>query len=245
MDKIKKAAMFSKSWILHILFPRVCFHCKADMPRTESALLCENCRKDLKQPEGVLCKRCGLPLKDGGAYCYDCGRKAKANFKCSFIRSSLRFTPPSRALVHAFKYEKYMHISKFFASLMYKTLKNNPEFFEADLLIPVPIHRSKLRSRGFNQAELLARDLSLLSDIPFKNVLQRSAKTKSQTSLGRKERKENIKDAFICTDKGAVKKKAVIVIDDVCTTTATLEECAKVLRKAGAREVLALTALRE
>ena len=128
---------------------------------------------------------------------------------------------------------------------MHKVYQQNPEFFEADLLVPVPIHKSRLRERGFNQALLLARDLGRMAAVPHAEILARKLKTKSQTSLGRKDRLENIKDAFICIDKRAVKGKAIILIDDVCTTTATLEECARTLRKAGAREVLALTALRE
>ena len=199
--------------------------------------------KELKPVSGLICRRCGLPLKDGGTYCRNC-RKNK-NFNCSFIRSSLQFTPVSRALVHAFKYGGYVHLSAFFAPLMHKTLRQNPEYFEAEWLVPVPIHASKKRERGFNQSHLLARDLSRLCGVPCAPLLARKVKTKSQTSLKREERLKNIKEVFICPDKTAVKGSAIILIDDVCTTSATLEECARMLKKVGAREVLALTALRE
>ena len=79
----------------------------------------------------------------------------------------------------------------------------------------------------------------------LRELLVREVKTRSQTSLGRKERLENVKEAFACAAAAAVRRRAIILIDDVCTTSATLEECARVLRKAGAREVLAITALRE
>ncbi len=112
-------------------------------------------------------------------------------------------------------------------------------------MTPVPIHTRRLRERGFNQAFLLAKELSKLNGVEVNDILIRTRKTKSQTSLGRAERKENIKDAFALKAGADVKGKAFILIDDVCTTGATLEECARILKENGAREVLALTALRE
>ena len=230
---------------MHLFFPRTCFCCGRDIPIGESALLCRSCGAALKRAEGLLCQRCGLPLKSGGAYCFHCRGGKAAKYKCSYIRSSLLFNEPSRALIHAFKYEKYIDIARFFAPLMYKTYKENPPYFEAEFMAPVPIHSRRLRKRGFNQALLLARELSKYNGLEVKDILVRKKKTKTQTSLGRAARKENIKEAFALKDKTCVKGKAFILIDDVCTTGATLEECARVLKENGAREVLALTALRE
>lgn len=230
---------------LHIFFPRTCFCCGRDIPFKNPALLCKTCTEKLEPVEGLVCQRCGLPLKSGGAHCFNCRGGKAAKYKCSYIRSALCFNEPSRALVHAFKYEKYVCAAKFFAPLMYKTFKANPPYFEAELIVPVPIHKSRLRKRGFNQALLLAEELSKYVNIPTEDILLRARRTKSQTALNRVERKENIKDAFALKEGAKVKGKAVILIDDVCTTGATLEECARVLKKAGAREVLALTALRE
>ncbi len=214
------------------------------MARGDDNLLCPSCKADLK-PIDLCCLRCGLPLKDGGAHCHNCKGSKAGGFRCSFIRSSLEFTRPSRALVHAFKYEGYINIAPFFIALMHKTYLKNPQYFEADLLVPVPIHKSRLKERGFNQAELLARGLSALTDTPCLEVLTRDLKTKSQTSLDKKGRLENVKGVFSCKDKEQVKGKAIILIDDVCTTGATFEECARVLKQNGAREVLGLSALRE
>lgn len=245
MTKYTDLALKAKNFLLYILFPRTCFGCGTDMPRRDGNLLCDNCRKDLRPIKGLICKRCGLPLKYGGAYCYDCRGNKAEKFKCSFIRSALHFTPAARSLIHAFKYEKYIHISKFFISVLHKTYLENPEYFEADCLVPVPIHKSRMKSRGFNQSFLLAEGLGKLIDVPCAELIIRTVKTKSQTALRRYERLENIKSAFKCPDVKAVKGKAIILIDDVCTTSATLEECSRVLKEAGAREVLALTALRE
>lgn len=235
----------ARDLFLHILFPRTCFCCGRDIPRSNPALLCRDCSKKLEPADGLVCRRCGLPLKNGGAYCFNCRGGKAAKYKCSFIRSSLVFNAPSRALIHSFKYEKYIDIAKFFAALMYKTYKENPPYFEAEFMTPVPIHFRRLRKRGFNQALLLAKELSVHNGLEVKDILIRTRKTKSQTSLGRNARKENIKDAFALKAGAEVKGRAFILIDDVCTTGATLEECARVLKRYGAREVLALTALRE
>jgi len=235
-----------KNFLLYIFFPRTCFCCGVDMPRKDANPLCQNCRTDLTPLDNTLvCRRCGLPLPDGGAHCYNCRGSKAAKYKCSFIRSSLKFTPASRALVHALKYQKYIQAADFFVPFLHKTYLNNPEYLEADFIVPVPIHKSRLKERGFNQSLLLARGLSARCGVPCEELLIRKIKTKSQTSLGRDKRLDNIKEAFEVAKGVNVKRKAVILIDDVCTTGATLEECAKTLKAAGAREVLAITALRE
>ena len=242
---MKKLILKIKNFILYLLFPRTCFNCAKDLPLEEQGFLCKDCLKILKKPGPFICQRCGLTLKDGGAHCFNCrGTKAK-HFKCSLIRSALDFNEASRALIHGLKYEKYINIAKFFAPLMQKTLLENPQMLEAEYFVPVPIHKKRFKKRGFNQAEVLARELSILTDIPYLNALERIKNTKSQTKLTKKQRAENIKEAFICPHPKAIKKKAIILIDDVCTTSATLEECAKVLTKAGAREVYALCATKE
>ncbi len=242
---MKKFLIKIKNIILHLLFPRTCFCCGIDLPLENKGFLCKDCLKKLKKPGPIICQRCGITLKDGGAHCFNCrGTKAK-HFKCSLIRSALDFNEPSRALIHGLKYEKHINIAKFLAPLMQKTLLENPDFLEAEYFVPVPIHKKRFKKRGFNQSEILARELSSLTDIPTLNALVRIKNTKSQTKLTKKERAENIKEAFTCTMPSEIKKKAVILIDDVCTTGATLEECAKVLKKAGAREVYALCATKE
>ena len=242
---MKKFLIKIKNILLHLLFPKTCFCCGIDLPLENKGFLCSDCLKKLKKPGPIICQRCGITLKDGGAHCFNCrGSKAK-HFKCSLIRSALDFNEPSRALIHGLKYEKYTNIAKFLTPLMQKTLLENPDFLEAEYFVPVPIHKKRLKKRGFNQSEILARELSALTNIPVLPALIRIKNTKSQTKLTKKERAENIKEAFVCSCPKEIKKKAIILIDDVCTTGATLEECAKVLKKAGAREVYALCATKE
>ena len=231
--------------IISFFLPRTCFCCGEDL-KTKS-LLCEDCFKKIEPVKGMLCRRCGVMLKSGGKYCHNCRGSKASKYKCSFIRSALQFNDPTRALVHAFKYEKYLNIAPYFAEVMYRTFRKYPEYREATFLVPVPIYKSRQRKRGFNQAEVLANHLSQICGIPVLNALVRTKNTESQTKLTREERKQNILDAFALAKgmESQIDKQALILIDDVCTTSATLEECARVLKAAGAREVLALTALRE
>ncbi len=231
--------------ILSFFLPRTCFCCGADL-KTKT-ILCTNCFKKIEPVKGMLCQRCGVMLKSGGKHCRNCRGSKASKYKCSFIRSALQFNEPTRALVHAFKYEKYLNIAPYFAEVMYKTFRKYPEYREAAFLVPVPIHKSRQRKSGFNQVEVLAQHLGKICSIPVLNALVRTKNTESQTKLSREQRKENILGAFALAKgvEGEIKGQAIILIDDVCTTSSTLEECACVLKSAGAREVLALTALRE
>lgn len=114
----------------------------------------------------------------------------------------------------------------------------------ADVIVPVPLHASRLRERGYNQAALLARELAQRAEIALnERTLVRKRATAPQVELSAKERRENVHDAFCCSDDGLAEKH-VLLVDDVCTTGATLEACAIALRKSGARSVQALTLAR-
>ena len=114
----------------------------------------------------------------------------------------------------------------------------------ADVVVPVPLHATRLRERGYNQAALLARELAQRAELPVnERTLVRKRATAPQVELGARERRENMHDAFGCSD-GALAEKRVLLIDDVCTTGATLEACAIALRESGAHSVQALTLAR-
>ena len=110
----------------------------------------------------------------------------------------------------------------------------------ADMVVPVPLHHTRRRSRGFNQAEELAQHLGL----PLRRALRRSRATRPQTDLPAAQRHANVRDAFVRARRADVTGLCVLLVDDVCTTGATLEACARVLKQAGARQVRAITAAR-
>lgn len=234
---IKEAALFT-------LFPKTCYHCNADLKMGEGGVLCQKCAGKVVKPGPLICKRCGAVLKYGGAFCYDCrGAKARA-YKCRMVRSAVVFNEPVRSLVHAFKYNGHTHIADYFSSLLLNAFKENKEFGASDIIVPVPLHRLRRNSRGYNQSALLARRLAGSAGVGYgENILIKTKRTKSQAKLKKAQRRENVRGAFEV--KQDVKGKVILLIDDVATTTMTLEACAAALKEAGAKRVYALTLARE
>lgn len=242
----------SKFWpalrdgVLHVLLPNTCCACRRDLPwRTEEAL-CASCRSQVKGVGTLYCLRCGKPLPDGGAHCYQCRGSKARQFKCSLIRSAVVFGPQVRGVIHCFKYADQPHRAAYLAQWMHKHWTDYPELAGAELLIPVPLHRKKRKARGYNQSELLAQALGPMLQLPVDSIsLVRSRNTPSQTQFGREGRLKNMDGAFTCVRPDAVRGKTILLIDDVATTGATLEGCARALKAAGARRVMAYTLARE
>jgi len=235
-----------KKILWHVFFPNTCYSCRRDLSPETTEPLCTSCLKAIKDVGPLYCQRCGKPLPDGGAHCYQCrGTKGKI-FKCKIIRSSVVFGPQIRSLVHAFKYADQSYLANFLATLMARYWAIYPELAESQILVPVPLHRKKLRKRGYNQAELLAVALAEKRNLPVNTqLLRRVRNTPSQTRFGREGRLKNMSGAFECVLPKEVKGKIILLIDDVATTGATLEGCAEALKKAGAKKVMAYTLARE
>lgn len=231
---------------LHFFFPRVCVACGEDLPWNEDGFLCDVCRDQLKHPGPLICQRCGVELKSGGAHCFACRGSKGASYKCKCIRSAFVFNTSSRALIHALKYQGADYVAPFMGRLMALRYKEIPDLSQPDLVIPVALFRTRQRKRGYNQSELLARTFATEMLLALDTTsLVRTRDTVSQTELGRKGRLENMTGAFTCVNPKAVKGKTILLIDDVATTGATLEGCAIALRQAGARRVEAYTFARE
>ncbi len=161
----------------------------------------------------------------------------------SAIRSVFRFEGTVRVAVHELKYRNLRAIAPSLAAYMSTYMGEwDPK---PDLLVPVPMHSRHRHRRGYNQAELLARALARSQGLPISPALKRTSGQMSQVRSGSvTERRRNVAGAFICVDE-SISGKRILLIDDVCTTGATLEACATALRAAGASEVLALTVARE
>ena len=182
---------------------------------------------------------CGKPLqREEEEYCQDCGKRD------SFIRQGRgvwlhRGKGPGA--IYRFKYHNKRRYGKVFASEMERHCGKELKRWDIDLIIPVPLHASRKRRRGFNQAEIFAEELSHLTGIPVRNdLLFRIRRTRPQKRLGENERRQNLQGAF------AVKKTQslpsnILLIDDIYTTGSTVERCAKMLRLAGAENVYFLT----
>lgn len=150
----------------------------------------------------------------------------------------------ARKAIHSLKYQNLRGLALPLARILAGYLDDN--YIPADVLIPVPLHPRRMRERGYNQSLLLARELGVLMGLPVvDDLLLRIKDTPAQVEASNiRERRDNVVGAFVCQDKG-LKGKRVLIIDDVCTTGATLNSCAIALKKAGAGSVWGLTVARE
>lgn len=231
-------------YLLNVLLPRTCAHCALDLNYLEEQPLCPGCRGNLEPLPKPFCAVCGLPLDDGGRDCYDC--RGAAPRALALARSAFVFNAQLRSAVHAFKYRGRRDMSGFLSREMTLALDRYPELDAYNFSAAVPLHPARLRRRGFNQAELLARGLGERGNIFYlEGAAVRTRDTKSQTTLSKEERRVNMAGAFGVAKPELVKGRNILLVDDVATTLTTLESLAAEFKKAGARNVAAFTLARE
>ncbi|MDE2314528.1 MAG: ComF family protein, partial [Elusimicrobia bacterium] len=224
-----------KGLLLDLLWPQTCAHCRRDLPRGWDQPLCAACLPRLRPVDRPWCARCGVP-HPGAGLCASCRASASA---CRMIRAASLYREASVSLIHAFKYRGRKSAALWAGGCMARAWTRFPELGRPDALVPVPLHRRRLAERGYNQAELLAESLGRGLGIPLmRRGLARLKNTKPQWTLGRKKRLENLAGAF-AADASLFRGLRVLLVDDVCTTGASLEECARALRRAGAQGVSA------
>jgi len=217
--------------IIHWILPSTCLVC--GRPLREGGFLCSECESNLKRHEihGPHCYFCGAPL-GREKICPFCHGKG---LTVDRIAAPYWYREEIVKIVEAFKYNGLKGLHRVMATKMAETIK---KFESIDYLVPIPLHKVRKRERGFSQTELLAQKLSQLTEIPVLKALKRVKNTKSQTALGKRERRENLREAFSLNRKISFTEKCIILlVDDVLTTGATLEEAAKVLKKGGAKRV--------
>ena len=216
-------------------FPRRCVGCGK-----VGGFLCPECLGKLPRLLPPLCPNCGRS-QASGIVCPDCRQRQT---EIDGIRSLFRFDEVIRKAIHQLKYRNLKAISPCLAELLADYLKANPPPGEA--LVGVPLHPRRLRERGYNQSSLLARELGRRIGLPvIEDCLIRVKQAQPQVrAVDVEERRRNVADAFVCRDE-KVEGKQIILIDDVCTSGATLESCAAALKNKGAASVWGLTLARE
>lgn len=227
------------SCLLQWFYPHRCVVCDGVFFLSNREWIHPECRKKLSFAVEPRCFGCGRTLADETAeYCPDCRRRRR-----SFVRNvaALHYNEAARDSVVRFKYHGRQQYAIAYAEEIWRLRKEDILSFKADALIPVPVHRARLLKRGYNQAELLAEELSKLSGIPLRrDVLFRPKKTAAQKALGPEARIRNLQNAFAV--KGSVKGLGtVILVDDIFTTGSTMEACTRVLKAAGIRTVYGVT----
>ena len=219
--------------IASALFPNVCVSCGEIIPAGEH--LCEYCTEMARKVDFTKsCRRCGLPKKE--CMC------SKRVFHFSGCTAPFYNDGVMKDAMYLFKFARKEYISKFFAERMAITVKTCYNDIDFDIITFVPMSLSKKLKRGFNQSELLARRLSKILKLPlYDNLLLVGRKSATQHKLNFDERFENAKGKFIANRKYNLNGKTVLLVDDIKTTGATLDECAKQLLLLGADEVYAIT----
>lgn len=220
--------------MINLLYPRRCPLCQ-DILTDRTAMICIACRKKAVPIREPRCKKCGKSVRSPEQeYCFDCSRQ-----KHAFTRGWAVFSYEKeiKQSVYQFKFHNKREYSRFYGAEMVRTYGKEIVRWHPDVLIPIPMYKKKQRQRGYNQAELLAREIGEALSIPVDTkILYRVKKTTPQKELTRKEREINLKNAFK-TGADAVKLKKVLLVDDIYTTGATMDAAAQALLENGVKEV--------
>lgn len=232
----------TKNFIVDILFPAFCQNCGK-----EGKYICEDCFSLIEILDRQYCPFCS-PAKIvlDGKTCRNCKSKGK---KLNGLYSACSYESfIARELIHQFKYNPFIkELARPLAELITAHLLNLNKIssFGDFFLVSVPLQIKKLKSRGYNPAEELAKHLSEKLKIPlFSDVLFKTKQTAAQVELKEKQRRENLIGAFSCKNPELVRRRKILLVDDVLTTGSTLEECAKALKAAGAKEVWGIVVAR-
>ena len=225
--------------LLDLLFPPRCVGCG----RVDH-LLCPDCRRSIEKLKDPRCPLCARPVaasknaspSERKSACTLCSRQP---LRLDGTTSAAVFDGVMRQAVHALKYRGCTQLASPLAEFLVDAW--NRAGYDADFIIPVPLHPRRLKERGYNQSILLATEFARRVDMPVRtDMLVRTRRTEAQTQLGAAERRSNVAGAF-ATRGSAVSGHSVLLIDDVCTTGSTLQACADALRDAGAKRVFGLT----
>lgn len=237
-----------KEWVesaLGFIYPNVCQACEKQAASAREGYVCAECWKDIQFIVPPFCRRCGLPYEGDITTEFQCGNCHDVELHFDYARAAVAAKSVVREVIHRFKYHQSLWFEPFLSDLLIRQAAPALAGSEWNLLIPVPLHPVKQRERGFNQAQHLARRLSQATGIPADNrLLQRVEPTRTQTQLSRSERAANVFHAFAIRTGQVLARKNVVLVDDVLTTGATTNACARILRRNGAEKVCVWTVAR-
>lgn len=219
--------------ILNWIYPPRCIFCNNIIALNlySGFDVCQNCIPKLPFIKEPTCKKCGKSIKSDNELCDDCLIHTHSYKKCWV---AVEYDDMVKESIYSLKYKSCPNYSKSLAEIMYIAMSYKDIFdYKFDFVTSVPIHKNRLKTRGYNQAELLAKQISSRLNIEYKNLLLRIKDTKPQNILSPKERYNNLKDAFILNDNNLKSGSKVLIIDDILTTGATVDICSDMLAKSG------------
>jgi len=233
---------------LALLFPEVCQFCGEHRARPQDGYVCPDCRS---RPGAIqiirppFCERCGLPYSGSLTTAFTCSNCEGVKLYFAGARSACVARSLVLEAVHRYKYRRHLWLENFLVDLLLLELRPWLEAHPVDVLIPVPLHPQKEREREYNQSARMAARAARLLGLPCaRRALRRVRDTGTQTALTREARVSNMRKAFAINRRYPVNGKRVLLIDDVFTTGATTNACARVLHAAGAAAVWVWTVAR-
>jgi ComF family protein len=232
--------------IVDFILPASCSYCRSPIRDSGIPRFCHECWSDFSPLQGPLCPSCGRPFGSPESLtnspeheCYNC-RNDPPHYDQALAAGL--FEGPLREAIHIYKYRPVQALGMHLSSWMSEQVRITVPL---DVAMPVPLHKKRLRNRGFNQALLLAHGVSERFALPLSyDNLMRNRYTRPQVELSGRERAENVRGAFKLLRPIEVSEKRILLVDDVFTTGATMNECAKVLKEAGAKSVSVMTLAR-
>ncbi|MSR65688.1 MAG: ComF family protein [Verrucomicrobiae bacterium] len=228
-----------------LVFPRNCPLCNRTLNEHDEGCICPTCLAAFKRIEPPMCRWCGRPVQGAISDEFVCSQCAGK--KLHFDRALSAVLADARMLdvIHRFKYQRELYFGQHMAQLLVECAAKHVDWTRIDGILPVPLHPRKQRHREFNQAHVLTEALGRRFATPaIDGNLRRVVDTPSQTFLGAEERQKNLRDAFRARRPEEFEGKTLVLVDDVYTTGATSNACARELKKAGAVKVLVLTLAR-
>jgi ComF family protein len=227
-----------------LVFPAPCRICETTLDTASHIPICEACLASLQPIAGPVCITCGRPFVsvNAGPQCHACRRGI---YGFDVARSFGAYNDAMVRAILLLKYEGVLPLGRWFAARLAGIAVAHPKEFAADVVVPVPLHPARLRERGYNQAELIARPLARRLGLPLRSyLLVRTKPRPEKLKLTRRERWETVRGAYALRERARVDNLRVLLVDDVMTTGATLDACSRALRRAGASRVAALTVAR-
>lgn len=219
--------------IIDLIYPRRCPVCD-EIVTNRQAGVCLKCEAKIEFVKEPYCFKCGKPLDKEVEYCQDCSERQHFYDEG---RAVIVYNENFKQSMYRFKYNSRQEYAKFYAKIMYDTLKNKFTVWNPQVIVPVPVHKDKLRKRGYNQAYLIAKELSKYLGIPVDDeLIKRRKSTEVQKNLSAKERENNIKKAFIVT-RNSVELSTVLIVDDIYTTGSTIDAISLCLKRAGVKKL--------
>lgn len=237
LSQRNKASIFLARYFwtaLEWLYPPECCNCNR-----RGFVLCQDCYTEINQLQGDLCFQCGKPIKNNKKLCQDCTAKPPPYTQ---MRSWANYDGPIKKVVGSLKYRRNLALGPILANPLAEIVQKSG--WKIDLIVPIPLSRRRKKERGYNQAAVISRNLARYLNIKHApNVVKRIKETETQISLDVNKRFTNLMDAFYAIP-ATLNKRNILLIDDVITTGATMQNCAIALQRAGAENVYCLSVAR-